>query len=196
MSEAINPQEALETILYKFLSLHDAMDKQRVTLEHQNEDLTVLIQAFTEEIQKYQQFDTAIRQQIAMSIQVATKSLGHHLGEEAQKTMTVAISDIAYQLHHAADKTQQTLQKAQERAQDAVWKRLLGTVLCAVFASVASVWLLMPTPTLPLTQDQLKLYQLGQDFSRQMNKLSEHEQKTILDKLQGKKTAKPKSQQG
>lgn len=190
MNEPINTQEALETVLYKFLSLHDAIDKQRLTLERQNEDLTVLIQAFTEEVQKYQQLDTAIRRQIAMSIQAATKNLGNHLGEEAKKAMFTAVNDIACQLNHAADKTHQVLKEAQEQAQDNVWKRLLWTVLCSVLASLACVWLLMPKPTLPLTKAELELYQLGNTVNRLMANLTEREQQLIWDKLQRKKPGK------
>ncbi len=190
MDEPLNAQDALEAILYQFLSVHDLIEKQRIALAQQNDDLATLTQAFSEQVQQLQQLDTAIRQHIARSLQMATKEVGVQLGEETRNVMATALVQTVAQLNQAADNTYRVLNAVQY--QGLFWQRLGLTVACSVLASVVSVSLLMPAPTLPLTPEQITRCQLGNKVDRLMSQLTPKEQQLIWDKLQKKKPGKLK----
>ncbi len=55
------------------------------------------------------------------------------------------------------------------------------TIGTAIITSLFIVWLLIPKPTLPLTDEQIVDYQNGQLFSKVWTKLSKKEQKHLKE---------------
>ncbi len=178
---------SLENILYKFLSLHDLIAKQQHLLQLQNEQLTKEIASLAEVIAQHQKLEPAIRQQLAVSVQMVAKNLGTKLGEETRKAMYQAIDQTAYQLQRASEQTHRALENAHAFANHRFWKELAITLACSIISSILSVWLLIPAPTVPLTNEQMALYQLGNNFNDLYQKLPKREQKQLWDRLERKR---------
>ena len=69
-------------------------------------------------------------------------------------------------------------QASQELSQ---WKIIIVTVFSTVLVSSLIVKFLMPTPMLPLTEQQMQVYELGKTFSGVWPTLSKEKQKWFLN---------------
>lgn len=67
------------------------------------------------------------------------------------------------------------------------WKIILASVASSILTSLLIVWLLMPKPTLPLSELQLARYELGKTFSDVFNGLPKEKQEWFLNKANDKK---------
>lgn len=79
---------------------------------------------------------------------------------------------------HEASNTLSRYQASQELSQ---WKIIIVTVFSTVLVSSLIVKFLMPTPMLPLTEQQMQVYELGKTFSGVWPTLSKEKQKWFLN---------------
>lgn len=158
--------ETLETLLYKFLHLHELFVQQGTS--------------FADLLAEQKHLVPSVEQQLMRHLQTAMQRVDKTLEEAVNKMASGSVQTLV----RASEETQRALESACTFARYRFWRELCMTVGCSVIASLLSVWLLMPRPVLPLNAAQMRFYELGKHFDVFYQALSKSEQAQLLDRIE------------
>lgn len=175
--QEMTQEERLKAILYQFITLYERWAEDRQAAAKQGADTTQLVNIFIEQVKRFKELEPQVRQQILTSIQNTTTSAVKTISEEIGKEATRAVESTARQLTNSVEQTQRTLGAYQQEVVTTQWKVILTTAVTTIATCLLLVWLLMPKPTLPLTDDQIKDMYGGKLMTLVWPKLSEKERK-------------------
>lgn len=176
----LTQEDRLKAIAYQFIALYERWAEDRQLAAKQGADTTELIQLFTEQVKNFKELEPHVRQQLLVSIQNiisgATKKIGEEIGKEANR----ATEHVTQQLTHTVQCAQQTLDTYQREVVTTQWKIIAISALTTVATCFLLVWLLIPRPALPLTDDQIKDMYGGKLMALVWPKLTKSEQQHWL----------------
>lgn len=177
---AMTQEDQLKAILYQFITLYERWAEDRQAAAKQGTDTAQLVNIFIEQVKRFQELEPQVRQQIISSIQNANTNAVKTISEEIGKEATQAVENTARQLSHRVEQVQKTLGAYQNEVAKTQWQIILTTMLTSIVTCLLLVWLLIPKPTLPLTEEQLNYLGNGKMLELVWPKLSKQEQQHWL----------------
>jgi hypothetical protein len=166
----------LKAIAYQFIALYERWSEDRQVAAKQGADTAELVKQFSEQVKSFKELEPKVRREFVASIQSATSSAFEKIGETIGKEATRATEQVTNQLTKVTEKAERTLTKYESELIANLWKIIGATVVSSIVASFLIVWLLIPRPTLPLTDNQIKDLRGGQLMDLVWPKLSKQEQ--------------------
>lgn len=185
-TEELTMEDRLKAVVYQFIALYERWSEDRQLAAKQGSDTAALIKIFIEQVKNFKELEPKVRQHLAESIQTATSRAAEKIGEGIGKEAVRATEEIARQLAQASEKAECTLMRYENEMKNTQWKIIGSTIFTAIATSLLIVWLLMSTPTLPLTKAQLGDLRSGQLMHEVWPKLSKKEQQhwvTLADQV-------------
>lgn len=178
-------QETLEDLLFKYCALYERWGEDRKELAKQSAEITKLVNRFAAQLDKFKDLDQEIKRQISTSIRQAANEMSSQASKEfierISKDVKAATQDLERGVEKATDKLKEYYY--QEK-----FSKLWYAAICYVMPILVSlllVWIMMPKPTLPLTDQQLNTYQEGQFLHQFWSKLSKKEQDRLTNLATG-----------
>jgi len=136
-----------------------------------------------------------VRQQIVRTIQQAMANTVKTVSEEIAKEATRTVEYTVRQLQMSVDSAQRTLQGYQREVITTQWKVVGVSIFTTIVSCVLIFWLLLPKPTLPLTNEQVHHLASGMALDRIWPKLSKKEQNHFIE-LEGEHHHQTESDEG
>ena len=172
--------DRLKAIAYQFVKLYERWSEDRQVAAKQGAELAELVTQFTQQVDKFMQLEGQVRQQLANTIQTTTqetvKTLSGVISREARQAIDKTAFSLDAKVHHAT----QVLSAYKDEVINTQWKVIVTTVITTVATCLLAVWLLIPAPTLPLTETQVKELYGGQMMNQVWPKLTKKERRHWL----------------
>ncbi len=140
-----------------------------------------LLKLFIEQVLRFKELEGHVRQSLVKSVQESTKNVEQELGNKLHEMTTHQVNNTVEKLNDATRKAIQVMQNYQTEQQQNQWKTMGIAIITAIAASVFSVWLVMPKPMLPFTQDTLTTYIDGTFIEQVWPKLPAKMRQSIND---------------
>jgi exonuclease VII large subunit len=168
--------KALKTVLFKYLQLHEELQRQSAELtqqsQRQTQQHTQLMQLWQQRLTELDSLEETLHQHTDNITISKLQRLCHdfeiQLKKELEKHLGQYADRFTNQTHHLAE---QVRLAKQVLSSEYLYERIITmgmTLVCSLFIS----WLIMPHPTLPLTDEQLADYYLGHNIRENIRKLS------------------------
>jgi hypothetical protein len=154
-------EDRLEAIAYQFVVLYERWSEDRQLASKQGADTAELVRLFTEQVENFKELEPNVRYRLVTSIQSEISKSSERIGEEVGKGAIHATEKIIKELSYVTEKTANTLAQYKAEIITTPWKVISATVLTTMMTSLLLVWMLIPKPTLPLTNEQLKFLNDG-----------------------------------
>ncbi len=180
-------EERLKGIAYQFIALYERWSEDRQVAAKQGADTAELVQLFTEQVKGFQTLEPKVRQQIVASIHNAAAGVAKTVAEATAKEATRATEAITQQLTRVTQQAENTLNHYQADVITNQWKLIGITAITTIITCLLLVWLLIPKPTLPLSNEQITYLNSGIMMELVWPKLTKKEQDRWLklaDELQ------------
>jgi hypothetical protein len=184
-SQKLTMEDRLKAIAYQFISLYERWSEDRQVAAKQGADIQELIEIFIEQVKQFKTLEPNVRLELLTSIQNATSSAFEKMGETIGQEATRATDRIAKQLAQVTDRTERTLTRYENETIATQWKIIGISVFTTVLTSLLLVWLLIPKPISPLTDEQLLTYQSGIMMEKFWDKISKKEQNRLINLTYG-----------
>jgi hypothetical protein len=184
-SKTLTMEDRLKAIAYQFISLYERWSEDRQVAAKQGADIQELVEVFIEQVKQFKTLEPNVRLELLTSIQNATSSAFEKIGETIGQEATRATDHIAKQLAQVTDRTERTLTRYESETIATQWKIIGVSVVTTVLTSLLLVWLLIPKPTSPLTDEQLLTYQNGITMEKFWDKISKKEQNRLINLAYG-----------
>lgn len=179
-SQQLTHEDRLKAIAYNFVKLYDRWSEDRLLAAKQGADMAELVTQFTEQVKRFETLEPNIRQHIRASIQHATSTIADTVAKKTTDAAVHATAEIADKLKSTVHQTEDTLKTYQTEFITMQWKIIGVTIVTTILTCLLIVKLLMPTPTLPLTDRQWADLQEGQTVDRIWPTFSKQEQQHFL----------------
>lgn len=190
--------EQLKAVLFQFVTLYERWSEDRQVLMAQVAKLDEAIQNLSGEIESLSDLEPDLQERLQGTI----KNAGTHVAEivkwEASALAKETMGQQANRLHRAIDDAELLLQRYALSSKWMDWKHFSSICLMALATAVGVgvfvAWLLMPAPTLPLTDDQFTALMNGKIYARVWPKLSAEDQahwNAVKDKIYKTKPTQP-----
>ena len=179
--------EKIQAALYKFSKLSERWSEDRQIFSKQGNDLDQLLQAFKAQVDQFEkttpQFKQRLVSVIEESISSASKTAVNELKNTVQQEARSEIERTISPLNNSVKNAQTTLENYKAHSSFSDWKMIvllvgvaiLSGALCGGFIAEK----IMPAPTYPLTDKQIRSLWGGQTLSKVWPKLSKAEQKHL-----------------
>jgi hypothetical protein len=158
----LTQEEHLESILFQFVTLHEQWSKDRKIAARQGADIEKFVAEFASEVERFSKI------------------------EDYTIAVNSALDDCAGKIKESVGQAERMLVEYQSSLNWSHWKTIAVTAFSSIATSLLIVWWLMPAPTLPLTDQQIKTYQAGQLLTSFWDKLSNRQQKWLSNLALGK----------
>jgi hypothetical protein len=178
-SNQLNNEERLKGIAYQFLKLYERWSEDRQVFNKNMVKQEEVLKLFTSQLNNLEKLEPQIRKELINSIQNATKSASQEIGKTIGESVTFEMDQACLELKKRINQANEMLEKHQENEKNSLLITIALMVGTAIVSSLLIVWLLMPKPTLPLTDDQLTTYYNGEFYNEFWPKLSKKEQQHL-----------------
>lgn len=176
----LNLDDRLKAIAYQFVKLYERWSEDRQVAAKQGAELSELVTTFTQQVDHFMRLEGQVRQQLVNTIQTtsqgAVKTLSEVMSREARQALDKTTSSLEAKVHQAS----QVLSAYESEVVTTQWKVIAATVITTVATCLLAVWLLIPAPTLALTQTQVKELYGGQIMNQVWPKLTKKERRHWL----------------
>jgi len=173
---SLTSEEQLEAILFQFVNLYERWSEDRQLLMKYAMSTTDLLKVFKEEVSSFQASEEQVREAIIKSIHVASTNAVGALANEVGKKALDAVNSVTNKLKNSVDSAEKILQEYQHSIKRSQRKIIGISFLTTIVTSLLVVWLLIPRPTLPLTDEQMDVMHMGYAFNAIYDKLSKEDQ--------------------
>ena len=158
----LSTEDRLLGVLYQFVKLHECWTKDwsgnQKALTDEINFLKKSIQNLSGVVSSCSQLEPAIQQQVQNIIRNAGAQIAQAVRQETNLLMTEAVYGQVNRLAQVVRDGESLIRHYQSQTRWQKWKVLGGSLVIALGVGVLVSWLLMPAPTLPLTQgDQIAL---------------------------------------
>jgi hypothetical protein len=179
--QELTMEDRLKAIAYQFISLYERWSEDRQLAAQQGVDTAKLVNLFTEQVKNFKTLEPTVRQHLVVSIQNTTSSVAKKIGEEIGKEASRVTEQVAHQLAQVSEKTKRTLTQYEGEIIATQWKVISISVFTTIVTCLLLVWLLIPKPTFPLNNKQIKYLNSGMMMELVWPKLSKKEQQHWLE---------------
>jgi hypothetical protein len=171
----LSTEDRLLGVLYQFVKLHECWtkdwSKNRKELDDQMQQLEKTIQALFGKMSSFSKLESTIQQQVQGSIHHAGIQIAQAVKEETRSLMNQTVYDSVHRLSQVVREVESLLQYYRSQTRWQTWKVWGGSLVVALGVGVLVSWLLMPTPTIPLTDSQQTALMLGRIYQSVWPKL-------------------------
>ena len=178
--DTLTEEERLKAIAYQFIALYERWSEDRQVAAKQGADIAEFVKLFSEQVQSFKTLETEVRQAIITSIQQASTHVAKTVAEETSKEATRATEKLTQQLAHAVRDAEANLKVYQQEVIAWQWKVIGITMVTTLATCLLLVWLLIPKPTLPLSNEQIKYLNNGVLMEIVWPKLSKKEKDELM----------------
>ena len=175
----LNLDDRLKGIAYQFLKLYERWAEDRQVLNKNMVVFEEMLKIFTYQIKEFEKLETKANHQILISAEKAAKHVCSEIGAMVGKSLTKEVNTSTVELKNTVNETTSLLKQYQTEVKNNLFLIIGATIIGAVATSLFVVWLFVPAPKLPLTDDQLNTYYNGQFFNEFWFKLSKKEQNNL-----------------
>lgn len=183
-AKAHSKGDHLEAILYEFVNLHETLSQNAAS---RDSEMAGCIKQFTIQLKELEKLEETVRDDIRASIRKEAENTaiyyGQTIGDAARNRVDSAIAN----LREASNESATTFIRYQSEFRLAQWKIILASIVASVFVSLLALFFLVPKPILPLTDLQLKRYELGNTFFEAWKTLPKEKQDWFLNKTKRNK---------
>lgn len=180
-NNALNIDDRLKGIAYQFLKLYERWSEDRQVLNKNMAVLEEMLKVFITQIKEFEKLEVRANNQILISAEKAVKQVCSEIGGVVGKSLTREVDLSVVELKKSVNETTTILKHYQAEIKNSLLWTVCAAIAGSVITSLFIVWLLMPTPKLPLTDDQLNTFYNGQFFNEFWSKLSKKEQNHLKD---------------
>jgi hypothetical protein len=186
---ALTSEEQLEAILFQFVTLYDRIAEDRQVTAKQGADIAKFVKEFAREVTQFSSLEEKVRNDIHACIKNEAKSMTTDIGKSLARTAFSETEPTINKLREATNDARRLLNVYYAEMSTTHWKIILAAVASSILTSLLIVWLLMPKPTLPLSDLQLTRYELGKTFSEVWGGLPKEKQDWFWSRATEKKKA-------
>lgn len=190
--EALTQEEQLEAILFQFVNLYERWSEDRQKNAKQGADIEKFIKQFSSEVERFSTIENAVIGKLKKDLDQTTVSISEMVHGAVSHAVDRSLDNSARKIKDSALYAQNIFSECQSSLNWSHWKLIAITALSSIVASLLIVWLLMPKPTLPLTNKQIDTYQNGQVLESFWDKLSARQKTWLLNLAQGKSNNREK----
>lgn len=178
--DTLTQEERLKAVAYQLMSLYDRLSEERLAFLNQQADMKTLVTQLTEQIKTLEAERKHLEVRVRESVHTATHIAAEKIAEKVTQESTRTTANLITKLEETVRTAQVRFTTYEREITMGQWKGLLMTIGTAIATSLLLVWLLLPKPTLPLSDAQItNLYQ-GQLVNIVWPKLSMKEQKYFI----------------
>jgi hypothetical protein len=178
--ESLTPAEQLEAILFQFVNLYERWSEDRQVAAKQGADIAKFVKEFTDQVEHFESIEEFVRAQIRSSMNDATVLVASSISRAATDAIQKETSRAADDIRDAVSTAKGLLTSYQSSLNMTHWKMLGAMVLSSIATSLLIVYFLTPKPTLPLTGNDIQIYELGRTFSQIWPTISEEKKRWFL----------------
>jgi hypothetical protein len=172
----LSTADRLSGTLYSFMKLYERWSEDRQAFIAEIAKLEAVIQNLSNEVGSFSELELDIPNQIRGSIQQASTQIVQSVRQEARVLMEEKIHSQVERLDQMLGKTERLLRDYGTQTRREKWKisgaAILSGLVVALGVGMLIAKLLMPAPTIPLTNDQYKTLVNGMIYERVWPKLS------------------------
>ena len=179
-AQEMTQEERLTAIAYQFVQLYERWSEDRQIAAKLGADIAELVRLFTEQVENFEALETNVRETLIASIQRAMTASAKTVGDEIRQAATRTLEEVNTRLLTTVAKAERTIADTRQYVKSTFWVAIAGWIALPIITSLLIVWLLMPKPTLPLSNDQLNTLNDGHTVDWIWSKLSKKEQNSIL----------------
>lgn len=176
-------EDHLEAILYEFVKLHEDMlnDANKRDTEAKGR-----IKQFASQLQEFEKLAETVKNDIRASIRTEAENTAVYLGQSIGEAARKQIAPTVKKLEEASDEARGNLVGYYRELSSYKWITMGVLALTTILTSLLIVKLLMPTPIMPLTAQQIDTYGAGEVFQSILPKLSARQRQWLFDVAKGK----------
>ena len=178
--QEMTQEERLTAIAYQFVQLYERWSEDRQVAAKQGADIAEFVKLFAEQVENFEALETNVRKTLITSIQGAMTQSAKAVGDEIRRAANQTLEEVNQRLLMTVGRAEKAIDDTQRHAQSISWFAVMGLLVLPIITSLLIVWLLVPKPTLPLTNGQLNLLSNGYRLNQVWDKLSKKEQDHLL----------------
>ncbi len=180
-NNSLNTDDRLKGIAYQFLKLYERWAEDRQVFNKNMAAFEEILKIFINQIKEFEKLEGRANNQILISAEKAAKHVCAEIGTMVGNSITREVDSSTIELKKSVNETILLLKNYQTEVKSGLFWGISATIASSILTSLFLVWLLIPAPKLPLTDDQLNTYYNGHFFGEFWPKLSKKEQKQLTD---------------
>lgn len=184
--ESLTPEEHLEAILFQFVNLYERWSEDRQVTAKQSADLAKFVKEFAQQVNKFATLEERVRNDIHTSMRTEAENMAVYLGQTLGEAARKQIAPTVKKLEETSDEARGNLVGYYSELSRYKWVTIGVAALTTILTSLLIVKLLMPTPVMPLTAQQMDTYEAGEAFQLISSKLSTRQRQWLFDVAKGK----------
>lgn len=169
----------LNDLFYNFTVLYERWNEDKLAFAKQLIKLEQVTKDFTVRINDLEQTKNQVKKDIASSVYEAGVKVSTQITNEARIVIEKEITASTNKLHNIIEKNTNEIRTANNCITSATcgWglSTLAATVLVGFAIGMLVLYLMMPTPSRPITGEELATYENGRHFETFWPKLSQEE---------------------
>lgn len=179
----------MEAILYQFINLYERWSEDRQVAAKQGAEIARLSKELAAQIARFETLTSDVRNDIKKSIREEAENTAVYFAKTLRDAAHQQIEPLVEKLTETVNAAEHQLVSYRSDATFANVKIIVISLLMTVCTSLMMVKLLMPTPTVPLTDEQIRIYGMGKHFSELWPTLSKEKQQWFLQRENSKGVA-------
>ena len=183
---SLSTPEPLEAILFQFVNLYERWSEDRQVMMKQSADMAKSLNKFSQQLVHLSELEdkvkATINTRIQREVEHAALDVGWVVGEAAKK----AIGPTVEQLKVATEEVSQALSDYRWHRRFSYWVGMGSMMFAALGVSAFIMHVLMPAPTLPLTDRQMSYCSIGEELLTIWPTLSKETQAEFSVKVEDK----------
>lgn len=178
-STLLGHEDRLKAIAYSFMQVYDHFTEQRLENGKHNADMADMLKNFKKHIDDLMLFVPTLRRELLVAAEKEIERSCLKVGKEVSKAAAEASEETNRSFSITVDNAARALRAYQQEVVETHWKVLGFGFLGMVLTGFLVFKFVMPTPTLPLTTDQISAMNTGYALNFVWSKLSKKEQDRI-----------------
>jgi hypothetical protein len=184
--ESLTPDEHLEAVLFQFVTLYERWSEDRQVTAKQSADIAKFVKEFAQQVNKFATLEERVRNDIHTSMRTEAENMAIYFGQTIGESAKKQIAPTVKKLEEASNEARGNLVSYYSELSSYKWTTIGITMLTTILTSLLIVKLLMPTPIVPLTAQQIDTYGAGEVFQSILPKLSTRQRQWLFDVAKGK----------
>lgn len=180
-NNSLNTDDRLKGIAYQFLKLYERWAEDRQVFNKNMAAFEEMLKIFINQIKEFEKLESRANNQILISAEKAAKHVCAEIGTMVGNSITREVDSSTIELKKSVNEAISLLKNYQAEGKSGLFWGISAIIASSILTSLFLVWLLIPAPKLPLTDDQLNTYYNGHFFGEFWPKLSKKEQKQLTD---------------
>jgi hypothetical protein len=171
-----NIDERLENVFRQLLDLYERHAQERQIIIKEKEELSKLTHLLVNQTKEIGQYETGIRKRIQDCIKDSSEVAIREIEKSVADKSSQAVAQLLHKIDNSFASIEDLIKHFRHEKWPSAWKTIGIAIMGSVITALLIVWLFMPKPTLPLSNEQLSYLQEGQMLAQMWPKLTKQEQ--------------------